>query len=104
MKTWAMMLAGVLLLPQAAAAQPTRAQQDASVSALARVMTPADHAQLVAVLREAREQGLPVQPLIAKAQEGAAKQFPRIPGVVRNSMEFMLRAKALVGSPPANDV
>lgn len=90
-----------LLLAAPVQAQQTRAQEDASVAALARVMNARDHAELVTVLAEARAQGLPVQPLIAKAQEGAAKNVPRIAAAVRSTMQFMVRAQALLrtGAP-----
>ncbi|HSJ09272.1 MAG TPA: hypothetical protein VK928_05140 [Longimicrobiales bacterium] len=88
-------------LPGAGAAQQSRAQEDASIAALARVMAPADHAELVIVLRDARARGLSVQPLIAKAQEGAAKNVPRIAAAVRGTMQLMVRAQALLQGPEA---
>lgn len=94
-----------VLLAVPAHAQQGRAQEDAAVTALARAMSPGDHAQLVSVIAEARAQGLPVQPLIAKAQEGAAKNVPRIAVAVRTTMQFMVRAQALLrtGGDPTHD-
>lgn len=107
MRTSMRMMVCVVLLalaPAAVRAQQTRAQEDASIAALARVMTPADHAELVVVLRDARARGLPLQPLIAKAQEGAAKNVPRIPAVLRTTLQFMVRAQALLsGGAPATE-
>jgi hypothetical protein len=76
----------------------TQAQQDAAVAALRSSLSAPAHASLVATVRDARERGLPVQPLIAKAQEGAAKNVAdeRILAAVAQTTDRLHRAQVLL--------
>jgi hypothetical protein len=96
MPTTAMAQAGTEA--QARAQAQTRAQQDAAIAALRTSLSAAAHTELVAAVRDARERGLPAQPLIAKAQEGAAKNVPgdRIMAAVRQTSQRLVRAQVLL--------
>jgi hypothetical protein len=75
-----------------------QAQEDAAVAALRSSLTAEAHASFVAAIRDARQRGLPVQPLIGKAQEGAAKNVDasRILAAVEQTRERLVRAQTLL--------
>jgi hypothetical protein len=99
----AVLLAGAPAVPTLGApawgqAAQARTQEDAAVGALRTSMDASAHATLVIVVRDARSRGLPAQPLIAKAQEGAAKNVPgdRIIVAVQATAERLARAQVLL--------
>jgi hypothetical protein len=78
---------------------PLHAQQEESALAQLRSSMSADaYANVSALVREARERGLPTQPLLAKAMEGAAKNIPgaRIVAAVRQTSGQLVAADALL--------
>jgi hypothetical protein len=89
-------------MPAAARAQqPPPAQQAPDAAALATVraaMSASAYASFTAALRDAQERGLPTQPLVAKALEGAAKNVPgeRIMVAVRQTTDALARAQVLL--------
>lgn len=81
------------------AAAPLHAQQDESALAQLRAsMSAESYASVSQIVREARERGLPTQPLLAKALEGAAKNVPdaRIVAAVRQTSGQLVTADALL--------
>lgn len=81
----------------------TQTQEDAAIAALRSSMSASAHASFAATVRDARERGLPVQPLIAKAQEGAAKNVAddRILLAVAQTTERLGRAQELLSAAGA---
>jgi hypothetical protein len=103
-----LLLIGALLVALPVQAQ-TAAQDDAALAALRASMSAHVHASLTSAVRDARQRGLPTQPLITKAQEGVAKKIPgeRIVAAVRTTIGHLGRAHVLLrGSTPprASDV
>lgn len=96
MRNWPVLLAAMVLLglPGAALGQ---AQAD-GLAALRASMSAQAHSDLTALVRDAQQRGLPTQPLVAKAQEGAAKNVPgeRIVAAVRQTAESLGRAQGLL--------
>lgn len=92
------------LLASAPLYAQTPAQDDAALAALRASLSATAHASVTATVRDARQRGLPTAPLIAKAQEGAAKNIPgeRIVVAVRATMNWLGRAQVLLraGAPP----
>jgi hypothetical protein len=82
-----------------AGASPLHAQQDESALAQLRTsMSAESYASVNALVRDARERGLPTQPLLAKALEGAAKNVAgeRIVAAVRQTSGHLVAADALL--------
>ena len=103
----------LILVAALAVAQPvhaqTAAQDEAALAAMRASMSASAHASLVSAVRDARQRGLPTEPLITKAQEGVAKSIPgeRIVAAVRVNVNLLGRAQALLrGSVPtrASDI
>lgn len=96
--------------PVSSQAQDQQAQAEAeALAALRASLSASAHASLVAAVQDAREQGLPAQPLIAKAQEGVAKNVPgeRIMIAVHGSFQRLVRARDLLrpgGAPTADEM
>jgi hypothetical protein len=92
----ALLLALALALPAGAHGQ--QPPDAAALATLRASMAPAAYASFTAELRTAREQGLPTQPLVAKALEGAAKNVPgdRIMIAVRQTTTALVRAQTLL--------
>jgi hypothetical protein len=82
------------------AAAPARgqAQDEAALATLRASMSATAYASLTATLRDAQQRGLPTQPLVAKALEGAAKNIPgdRIVVAVRQTSDGLAQAQALL--------
>ena len=92
-----LLLAIALLAPLPVRAQST-AQDQAALAALRTSMSASAYASLTAAINDARRRGLPTEPLITKAQEGAAKNVPgdRIVIAVRLTMDRLERAQVLL--------
>lgn len=75
-----------------------RAQDTAQDAKLRAAMSASAYASFTASLRDARERGLPTEPLIAKALEGAAKHVPgeRIVIAVQQTTTRMAQAQLLL--------
>jgi len=84
-------------------AAPLQAQQTSELETLRAGMSASAYASLSAELRSARERGLPTEPLVSKALEGAAKHIPgeRIVLAVRQTSERLARAQILLRPSPA---
>ncbi|HSJ24820.1 MAG TPA: hypothetical protein VK929_09145 [Longimicrobiales bacterium] len=100
MRITTFVLALALALPTSAAfgQQAQQTQDEAALATLRAAMTPAAYTSFTAELRAARDQGLPTQPLVAKALEGAAKNVPgeRILAAVRQTTQELNRARTLL--------
>jgi hypothetical protein len=96
-------LTAVLLLAAPAAQVHAQAQEDAAIATLRASLSASAFASFSAIVRDAQRQGLPTQPLIAKAREGTAKNVPddRIVAAVRQTAEFLGRARALLRAAAA---
>ena len=95
-----LMAALVVALPVHA---QTAAQDEAALAAMRASMSASAHASLASAVRDARQRGLPTEPLIAKAQEGVAKNIPgeRIVAAVRANVNLLGRAQTLLrGNAP----
>jgi hypothetical protein len=76
-------------------AHAQNATQDAKLRA---AMSASAYASFTTAIRDARDRGLPTEPLIAKALEGAAKSVPgdRIVIAVRQTSDRMVRAQVIL--------
>ena len=107
MKTILILMAAlVVALPVHA---QTAAQDETALAAMRASMSASAHASLASAVRDARQRGLPTEPLITKAQEGVAKKIPgeRIVVAVRTTVEQLGRAQGLLrgNTPPrASDI
>jgi hypothetical protein len=79
-------------------AAPAHAQDDAALATLRSSMSAQAYASFSTILRDARERGLPTQPLVAKGLEGAAKNVPgdRILLAVRQTADALGTAQRLL--------
>jgi hypothetical protein len=98
-----------LMLALGLGALPINAQEvDGRLARIRAQLPEAAVQQIEAQIAQAREQGLPVEPLLDKAVEGIAKQVPgdRIVGAVGSLAVELGQARALLadGEPPAADV
>lgn len=95
-------LMGLLFAAVTPVAVSAQSQQSALV-ALRQSLDAATYAQFTTELRAAEQRGLPVDALVAKAQEGAAKNVAgaRIMVAVRDMTQRLGRAQALLGGPNA---
>ena len=92
-----LLFAIALLAPLPMQAQTT-AQDEAALAPLRASMSASAYASLTAAVGDARRRGLPTEPLITKAQEGAAKNVPgdRIVVAVRLTSDRLARAQLLL--------
>ena len=93
------------LMAAVVAATPLYAQENAELEKLRAGMSASAYAALSAELRTARERGLPTEPLVSKALEGAAKNVPgdRIVIAVQQTSQRLGRAQVLLrGETPPN--
>jgi hypothetical protein len=79
-------------------AVPASGQEDPGLATLRASMSASAYASFSATLRDAQQRGLPTQPLLAKALEGAAKNVPgeRILVAVRQTAEVLARAQTVL--------